>query len=739
MDRKIVRRIVVAVVLPPALLLLLGALGGVVWALWPSPRPEPPVDFENYTPSQEFREAYRTMRGEKRNVQVKDVQVEQAADVKAEEPRPEGYNLERTMQTIRSVELAQKDCGDWMTFLKVLARQDYDGVPEDVKKAQSMILPIMERIHSVEKEVGDSSSTMTVLNSLGDGAMAVVEKVDIATLATVYTAGPAALLVGPGRKTLDAGMNSAIGAFKKSKLRHEELVRKLREVQIAYVNYLSSYVPIRRKYEKEWDALCLAKDKAYLEVGRGQYAEALVTTQEIMKRYPYDREAILLRVLSLARVALAEARKRYESQPRFESVELKRIHYAQVEPDDPQIVEAVDLLARYLRSYPEASGPALVLKGLVECATGDLVHALVSFDQSSIEYPRQAATLNNMLEVYASRHHLEKTAEGQRLLQLHRSLCEGFGAFSPNLEKAFAYEREQNYVKSKEEIYNHFFRRGNQEVFHELFSDMEFCEKNLSVGFRGLLLERSFLDLDVRNAGWTDESEALKVSLKNRTDFELRNVRVFLCVQYTEMYKGEYDVLKVGAVGRLGAGEAHEFPELAISRSGKTFRDITRTRAIVMSDDRICWVDPVDEKRKHANEVNTGVVKVDLPFTPAEYLGAFGTDVGSLGKMAREMPVTRVKKLMVMDELELSLPRVFAVLDPVFTIGEIGSKDCVYPSEKNVAGAKIVLRFPVSLKEGDVVAFCIYGDYSSFKVELKRRDDVVVVDHVEPIKPLRAN
>ena len=54
-------------------------------------------------------------------------------------------------------------------------------------------------------------------------------------------------------------------------------------------------------------------------------------------------------------------------------------------------------------------------------ATGDLVHALVSFDQSSIEYPRQAATLNNMLEVYASRHHLEKTAEGQRLLQLHRS------------------------------------------------------------------------------------------------------------------------------------------------------------------------------------------------------------------------------------------------------------------------------------------------------------------------------
>ena len=732
MAGKRVRRLIIVLATPLALLLLL-AIGATAWALWPSSRSEPPVDFENYVPSREFSDAYHAMREPKKEpLAPKNGGVEVA-------PGPDGYNLERTMKTIRSVELAQKDCGDWMAFLKVLAQQNYEGVPEEVKKAQSMILPIMERIHAVEKEVGDSSSTMAVLNSLGDGAMAVVEKVDVATLATVYTVGPASLLIGPGRKALDAGMDSAISSFRKSRLKHDELVRKLREVQTAYLHYLSSYVPIRRKYEKEWDALCLAKDKAYLEIGRGQYAEAIVTTREIMKRYPYDRESILLRALSLARVALAEARKRYEAQPQLESVELRRIHYARVEADDPLIAEARDLLARYLGSYPEVSGPALVLKGLVECATGDLVHALVSFDQSAIEYPRQAEMLNNMLEVYASRPHLEKTAEGQRLLQLHRSLCEGFGAFSPNLEKAFAYEREQNYVKSKEEIYNHFFRRGNQEVFHELFSDMEFCEKNLPVGFKGLLLERSFLDLEMKNAGWTEQSEAVKVSLRNRTDFELKNVRVFLCVQYTEMYKGEYDVLKVGTVGRLGAGDAHEFPELAISRKGKTFKDITRVRAIVMSDDRICWVDPVDEKRKHASEVSTGVVRVDLPFTPAEYLGAFGTDADALGKMAREMPVARVKKLMVMEELELSLPRVFAVLDPVFTIGEIGEKGCVFPSEKNVSGAKIGLRFPVSLKEGESLSFCIYSDYSSFKVSLKRSEEAIVVDRVEPIKPLRTH
>lgn len=647
---------------------------------------------------------------------------------------PDGYNLEKTIQTIRSIELAQKESGDWIEFLTFLAKQDYEGVPKEVTQALSRILPIMERMHDIEKEIGENKGTMAALNSIGEGAMTVVGKVDTSTLATLSAipGGIGTLLKAP--EMLDAGMNAVFESYKNCQMKRKTLTRKLREVQLAYIAYLSNYLPIRRKYDKEWDELCLAKDKVYLQVDRGQYEEALVSTQNIMKRYPYDRETILLRSLSLTRLAFAESQK---LPLRVKPVELKPVDELPTVSENPMLTEASDLLERYLCSYPDSSGPALVLKGLTECVIGDIKHAMVSFDQSAIEYPRQAAKLNNMLEVYASRPHLEMTAEGQCLLRLHRSLCEGFGPFSPNLEKAFAYEREQRYDKSREEIYKHFFRRGNQEVFHELFSDMEFCEKNLTIGFNGLLMEHSFFDLEVKNAGWRNTSDRLKIALRNRTDFELKNVRVFLCVQFTEMYVGEYDVMKVGSVGRLASGDCYEFPELILSRPNKTYNDISHVRAIVMADDRICWVDPIDEKRKHANDVMTGTVRVDLPFTPEEYLAAFGTDSIKLGKMAEEIPVARMKRMMIKDELELSLPRVFAVLDPVFTIGEIGGKDCVYPSEKTVAGSKIVLRFPVSVKSRESVFFCIYSDYANFKVQLKHTDDAIVVGTVAPIMPLR--
>lgn len=727
----------IIVLLVPVVLVALLVCLGVAWYVSSRPEPEKPVNLEGYVPSGEFSEAYNALQNRKPKADPNPNAVNKGVD-----PGPDGYNLEKTMQTFRSIELAQKQSGDWMSFLTFLAKQDYEGVPAEVTSAQSRILPIMERLRDIEKEIGDNSGTMMALNCIASGALAAVDKVDMSTLValTASTGGFGVLLKAPeALNACSAGLNAALDSYKSGKMKRDTLERKLHEVQMAYVEYLSKLVPIRRKYEKEWDALCLEKDKAYLQTGRSQYAEALVSTGDIMKKYPYDREAILLRSLSLVRQALAECQRRSPSRPKTRAVELKPVVAVQVPPNDAMVVEAGNLLDKYIHSYPDSTGPALVLKGLVECATGDVVHAAVSFDQSAIEYPRQAEKLANMLEVYASRPHLEMTAEGQYLLRLHRSLCEGFGPFSPNLEKAFAYERECHYDKAREEIYNHFFRRGNQVVFHELFTDMEFCEKYLTVGFKGLLMEHAFFDLEVKNAGWTDSSDKVKVVLKSRTDFELKNVRVFLCVQFTEMYINEFDVLKVGSVGKLAAGDSYEFPELPLARENKTYRDISRVRAIVMADDRICWVDPVDEKQKHAHAVATGSIKVDLPFTPEEYLSAFGTDSAKLAMMAGEIPVSAEKRMMVVDELELSLPRVFAVLDPVFTVGEIGGKGCVFPQDKIVAGGKIVLRFPVSVKLNETVDFCIYSDYSSFKVQLKRKDDkTVVVDKVELIEPLRS-
>ena len=82
----------------------------------------------------------------------------------------------------------------------------------------------------------------------------------------------------------------------------------------------------------------------------------------------------------------------------------------------------------------------------------------------------------------------------------------------------------------------------------------------------------------------------------------------------------------------------------------------------------------------------------------------------------------------------MSLPRIFAVLDPVFTIGEIGTDDCVYPDENRVAGSKITLRFPVNLKDGATCDLCVYSDYISFRIRLKRDGKSVSIADVSRIK-----
>ena len=766
----------------------------VVLLLWLALRPDPPVpkvDFDNYTPSAEFKEAYNALH----RAPAPEKSAETAAEPKpetsvevvrppAEKPAPEvsvpaekpapaaepekvaepgravrppkplpdgpgkDFDAENTFMVMRAMELAQQRCGDWMEFLRQLASMDYSGVPSEVLEAQAKLLPIMERLHEVEDELDENSGSMAVLNALGSGAMGALGSVDGAGLLVLAAGGPLAGL--KAKAVLETGVNKALDSYKASGSKRKAIARELKEVQRAYVQYLAGYMPIRRKYEMEWDSLCLMKDKAYLQFGKGDYENAAESAKAVYEKYPYDRESVILRALSLARLAMMDAARSADAgaagaEPAADGVmsDIKPSSSSsvRVSENDPRIVEAKALLDRHVAKNPALAAPALVVKGVIECAVGDVKSAMTSLDQSSLEYPRQAERLADMFEAYASRPYLEKTAEGQRLLRLHRSLCEGFGAFSPNLEKAFVYERSHDYAKAKEEIFNHFFRRSNQESIHELFSDMEFCESNLSVGFKSLVPERTFFDVEysqVRDKKWlgmTTKDGVIEVALQNRADIELTNVRLFLCVHFTEMYTGEYDVLRVGAVGKLAPGEKCVFDPVSLGRDGKTFRDIAGVRAIVMTDDRICWVDSVKGRRSHAANVMFGHDKVALPFTIVEYLAAFGTDVAKLARLAGEAPIVYKNGIWPKsDTIEVSLPRIFAILDPVFTIGEIGTDDCVYPDENRVAGSRITLRFPVNLKDGATCDLCVYSDYVSFRIRLKRDGKSVSIADVSRIK-----
>ena len=144
-----------------------------------------------------------------------------------------------------------------------------------------------------------------------------------------------------------------------------------------------------------------------------------------------------------------------------------------LEGDGGGLAEASATLDYYMQEFPGRTAPALVLKGLMAQKQGNLQAALSYFDQASIEYPRQAAQLTDMLDSYRTRTYLNKTTEGQFLQRLYSSTMEGYGMFSPNLLKAKHYADQGRTDEARQEIFNHFFRRGNQGIYSALLAVLE--------------------------------------------------------------------------------------------------------------------------------------------------------------------------------------------------------------------------------------------------------------------------
>ena len=254
-------------------------------------------------------------------------------------------------------------------------------------------------------------------------------------------------------------------------------------------------------------------------------------------------------------------------------------------------------LDNYIEQNPDKTAPALLLRGVYYKRMGYADEALSCFHQASIEYPRQAAQLTDMLDSYCMRNYLNRTAEGLYLLQLYRSMMEGYGLFSPNLMKAKFYADNGKQEESKNEIYNHFFRRGNQKYYDGLLSDMQFCEQNLPASFKQLLIDRKFLDVKVEpDSKWLvlNDDEEMQVTIQNKSGKRLENVRLFLCIHYTDMHKDEYYVVKVPqTVSIIEPDGEVEIEDVPLGYRDKKYADITRIRAIAMTDDRLCWVDDI--------------------------------------------------------------------------------------------------------------------------------------------------
>lgn len=724
-------------------------LGSIVAGCGKKANPE--LQIENYQPVEEFQAAYEALK-------------ERKADINKE------YDIEETVRILNGLEMAQAKSDDFYSFWEYMAKQDYSMVASDVIDAKIKILPLLQQMFKLQKQYKEFSTIWMLVRSAAAGAKTLAKEssttgAGMAAMKAMAGEGPLAIVDMSENLSIDAAKNAAFDHYEEEMDLKSKLEDEIEELKMAYIDYLSGFVPVYTKYMKEWDRLCINKDKAYFDVYSGRMVDAYNSTSKILQQYPRNREALLLKSLSLINIGSGEMNTMPDSPEVLSIVKEMQLPDSMKCEWNDFFVEADITLDNYIELYPERSAPALVLKGLLNYRIGKEQQALSYLDQAAMEYPRQAERLTDLLDSYRSRTYLNKTPEGQYLLRLYRSTMEGYGMFSPNFLKSKYYVQKGMMEESKNEIFNHFFRRGNQGIYDCLLSDMQFCEDYLYSSFKQLLMEHSFIDVAITpTTDWkfSDKDDEIRVSINNRSDIDLENVRIFLCIHYTDMYKNEYDVVKVPTTKSII--KHHEISDLGtmkLAYADKKYQDITRVRAIAMTDDKICWIDKADYKESHASTLlNTSQYgkEILLDKIKKHFLTDYSLDADALQKLLEmEISVNGGAPIQKMEnstwlswgkvkeisstvtelwskpdkKLKLEIPRVLTLIDPVFSIYQLQDKDKVMlPQENFLAGSSIRLKFDYELKDGDLLPLYIYSDFVNFRVDIEYKEGESKVKNV---------
>jgi hypothetical protein len=720
----------------------------------------------SYVATDEFRPTYDAMMKEA---------IEQSNDKVKE------FGIEETVRIINGLEIAQSKSENFNDFLKYMAKQDYSRVPDDVKEVKIKLLSVLQKMFQLQnanKEVKFwTIAGNAALNTLTDPAFTN----NVSNLTITLASEGASVHVGSREAAGAAILKNIAETIAEVAKEKKELKNQLDKIQEEYIEYLSEYYPVYHKYMKEWNKLCLLKDKAYLDLYSGRILDAYNTTVTILEKYPNNRETMLLSALSSIYIA-AQYGKTFKEQPRLRlnkiipenRIPLSGTTEIQTKNWNKYYLEANMMLDWYTELYPDYSAPSLVLKGVLHQQLGMNQQALSYFDQAAMEYPNQAEHLKDLLDAYCYRTYLNKSHEGQYLLKLYRSTMEGYGMFSPNFQKARYYLENNEIEKSQEEIYKHFFRRGNQGIYDCLLSDMEYCEKALYPGFKRMLIEQSFIDVDIEKTGlMLKDDDQIRVKINNRSDIDLENVRIFLCIHYTDMYTDEYDIVKVpNSKNRISQFEENtDMGTVKLDYNNKKFKDIIKVRAIVMTDNKIGWIDNVNQRIRdlkphynigatNVNNILDGLRKVflkDLNLDVADIKNLLLTQTKSKSQTNSNSknkavetaetigtvlaPVVTLSYKFIASitgsskNFMIELPRKLALISPLFSINEIQEKETAIKPEKCVlSGQSIKISFNYEPKEGEIVPLYLYSDFITLKINiLYKKDGSEIQDIIEII------
>jgi hypothetical protein len=340
---------------------------------------------------------------------------------------------------------------------------------------------------------------------------------------------------------------------------------------------------------------------------------------------------------------------------------------------------------------------------------------------------------------------------------------EGYGLFSPNFMKAQYYAQKGKMTDSEKEILKHFSRRSKQGLYDNLPADLQYCENYLYSSFKQLLMEHSYIDVSIaQTKDWkfTNNDDEIKVKMDNRSDLNLENVLIFLCIYYTGMDPDECDIIKVPPINRINQREIADFGTVELKYKDKKYNDIIRVRAIVHANGKIGWIDEVKHKRTYPSMLlDKGQYGLSAVLSQAKehFLQDFSLDAnilknillgvnveGELQKAKADwLSLEKVKDIgssvsAIWDNkdksLKLDLPRMLTLIDPVFSIHQIKDKDkAIVPKENYLAGSSIRLKFDYKPQDGEQVPLYIYSDFVNYKVDIVCNNNEFKVKNVEII------
>lgn len=594
-------------------------------------------------------------------------------------------NLEATIKVIFTLDEAIKNVKDVQEYTEYLYKQDMTGVAPDVISSYQKLLPVLDNLYDAEAEKELNEDLWLVFSELVD-----VQQ----TLINAGAQAAASDFMGAAVTALQA-KNDAIQIGLKRHKKELEINNKIRDINKNYLDYVKFSNPIYLKYMIQWDKLCAQRDQAYISLYNSNYSKVIEFADIALELSPNDRESILLKGFALLSL---------NNNNTIPNDEQKITQFEEIET----------ILASYFEQFPSSTAPAFVLKGILEYQKGEIENAFTSFDEASILYPKQSDALLDLVNIFKIRSSIFRSVESEFIVKTYMSTMEGFGNFSPNFQKAIIHRNLGNKPEAIEEIKRHFFRRGNQVVQDYLPGDLNFCNKYLPTVFSEMFVERPFVDIEVSEGSIIDPKNSLLVKMINNSNRTIENVRLFLCIHFTDSYKDNYQVFKVpDALNSLAPYSEKDFEEPLeiiyewLGNKKIVPEDIVKLRGVIITDDIVSWIDEKGFKFQTAKDRSQeyNKLKTDLPKKLISVL---------------EKSEISVDKGYVYNDIVFSVPKELINSEPYVTINDINSINPIQPKSKQIDAQKLVYKFRTKVSLDNLKEIHIITKSGSMKIPIPK-------------------